>query len=88
MPTSYPTAETDASGANTMDLFFASQRFTTLPMGWPVNPNDFPFPSVKPNQIIDWIVVSSPWNIAEREVVQSHDSDHLPVIARLRREEL
>jgi len=86
-PTGYPTAETDASGVNTMDLFFANQRFTTLPMGLPVNPNDFTFPSVKPNQVIDWIVVSSPWKIAEREVLQSHDSDHLPVIARLHREE-
>ncbi len=85
-PPGFPTSETDASGDNTLDLLFANQRFTTLPTGLPANPDDFTFPSSKPNQTIDWILVSSPWKIAEREVLKSNDSDHLPVIARLYRE--
>ena len=82
-PTGYPNFHVDKSGDNAIDLLSASGVLTTLPMRTSPNPEDFTFPSEKPVRVIDWIFVSSPWKIVEKNVLSSELSDHLPVIARL-----
>lgn len=81
----YPGAHIDRSGDNAIDLLFASELFTTFPMETPLEPKEFTFPSEKPDRVIDWIFVSSPWKIMEKKVLSSELSDHLPVVARLSR---
>jgi endonuclease/exonuclease/phosphatase family metal-dependent hydrolase len=84
-PIGYPDSRSDKSGNNAIDLLFKSSLFATIPMGIPPNSKDFTFPSEKPSLVIDWIFVSSPWKITEKEVLSSELSDHLPVVARLSR---
>ncbi|MCK4825208.1 endonuclease/exonuclease/phosphatase family protein [bacterium] len=82
-PTGYPQHHADESGQNTIEVLLASQQLTTLPQGLPINPKDYTFPSEQPARIIDWIFVSSSWQIQEKTVISSNLSDHLPVIALL-----
>jgi len=81
----YPGFHEDADGNNTIDLLVASPQFTTLPQGLPLDPRHLTFPSEKPVRVIDWIFVSPPWQILEKQVLASDLSDHLPVIAELAR---
>jgi endonuclease/exonuclease/phosphatase family metal-dependent hydrolase len=85
-PTGSPEGYVSDSGENTIDLLRASTQLTTQPMGTPVDPSDFTFPSEHPNQAIDWIFISPPWQFLEKLVLSSNLSDHLPVIAQLHRD--
>ncbi len=86
-PRGYPQHHADENGQNTIEIFVASQQVTTHLPGLPIPSEDFTFPSEQPARIIDWIFVSSPWQIQEKTVIQTDLSDHLPVIATLTREE-
>ncbi len=78
----FPYYYVDDRGNNTIELL-TNNKLTTLPKSLPINTQDLTFPSDKPDRIIDWILVSSPWKIKERKVLSSNLSDHLPVIAIL-----
>lgn len=79
----YPGFHEDADGNNAIDLLVASPQLTTIPQGLPLDPKHLTFPSEKPDRVIDWIFVSPPWQIREKQVLSSDLSDHLPVIAEL-----
>jgi endonuclease/exonuclease/phosphatase family metal-dependent hydrolase len=84
-PRGYPQYYADETGNNTIEVLLASKQLTTFPQGFPLHPQDLTFPSERPDRVIDWIFVSSPWHIQERKVLSSNLSDHLPVIALLTR---
>lgn len=86
-PTGYPQYYADEHGENAIDVLLASQRFETRPIGFPLNPHDYTFPSEAPDRVIDWIFVSPPWQYTEKIVMKSALSDHLPVVARLTRQQ-
>jgi len=86
-PAGYPLYYQDESGRNALEILMKDQRLSTLPAGPPVNPKDFTYPSADPDRVIDWIFVSDPWKIADKTVLTSDLSDHLPLIARLIRVE-
>ena len=84
-PTGSPEGYVNDSGENTIDLLLASTQLTTQPLGIPIDPRDFTFPSEHSNQAIDWIFISPPWQFVEKVVLSSDLSDHRPVTALLRR---
>jgi endonuclease/exonuclease/phosphatase family metal-dependent hydrolase len=85
-PKGYPQYYADEHGENAIEVLLASHRFETRPIGLPLNPQDYTFPSEAPDRVIDWIFASSPWQYTEKIVVKSDLSDHFPVIARLTRQ--
>ncbi|MHC4551522.1 MAG: endonuclease/exonuclease/phosphatase family protein [Planctomycetota bacterium] len=54
------------------------------PMDW-LSPVDYTFPSQQPEKVIDWIFVTTPWLFQNKEVIRTELSDHLPVIAKLKK---
>ncbi len=84
-PQGYPEFGTDEAGDNAIEIMFADKELMTLPVGLPVDPKDFTFPSESPDRVIDWVFVSSPWRLTKKQVLSSDLSDHFPVIAQLDR---
>lgn len=82
----YPGHHTNANGQNCIDTLLDSGNWSTQPRGFPVNPEDYTFPSKNPTRVIDWIFISPHWRIEETIVLTSDLSDHLPVVATLKRD--
>lgn len=84
-PSGYPDHKTNAAGENCIYMLLADDQFQTLPKGLPPSPNELTFPSEKPVRLIDWIFVSTEWQIVEKTVIQTNLSDHLPVTMTLKK---
>ncbi len=83
----YPQHSTDERGLNAIELLLDSQQVTTIVPELPISSELFTFPSEEPARIIDWIFVSSGWQVQKIHVIQTSLSDHLPVTAILAREQ-
>lgn len=79
-PPGFPNAKTDESGRNAIALIDESQLYQRLPRSDP-SQGEFTFPSVSPNQVIDWILIPREWEFADYRVVPTRLSDHCPVVA-------
>jgi endonuclease/exonuclease/phosphatase family metal-dependent hydrolase len=82
-PPGFGGGRTAAPGGNTIQLMLDSKAFTTAPFGSPEERGHCTFPAAKPDRIIDWIFVTAPWQVAEKKILPTELSDHLPVFARL-----
>ena len=80
-PRGYPQYLTDEQGRNALELFFQDGHFSTSPNTSFPSLQDFTFPATNPERVLDWIIVSDPFHIRSKKVVQSALSDHLPVTA-------
>ena len=78
-----PHHHTDPDGLNCIDTLLATPQLTTLLPQQLANPKDFTFPSESPIKVIDWVFISSDWQMKEKTVISTDLSDHLPVTAVL-----
>jgi endonuclease/exonuclease/phosphatase family metal-dependent hydrolase len=78
-PRSFPWAQPVAEGHTALDLIAASNRFAAFP-ALHGSPDEFTFPSVRPDRTIDWAFVPADWWIGETLVAEASWSDHLPII--------
>jgi endonuclease/exonuclease/phosphatase family metal-dependent hydrolase len=81
--TGNPHPHPDKREQNAIELLLDSPQITTKLPGLPIPPEFFTFPSEQPARVIDWIFVSSAWQIQDVRVIQTPLSDHLPVTAIL-----
>lgn len=79
-PAGYPAHQINEKGQNAIEVLLTGLT-TVLPA---LSPTNFTFPSAQPKRVIDWILVSPPWQIHQKTVIATDLSDHLPVIATLR----
>ena len=66
-----------------MDCLMASQQFQWLPETAPAK-SDMTFSSSEPVSVIDWMLAPSNWIFQSYHVIDSHLSDHRPIVARLK----
>lgn len=78
-PVGYPLAGRDDSGQSALSLLLEGGGFNTLPKGSP-GADDFTFPSVAPDRVIDWVLVPADWRIVSKYVLPVGHSDHTPVV--------
>jgi endonuclease/exonuclease/phosphatase family metal-dependent hydrolase len=81
-PSSFPGAEWDSNGQNAMDVLLDSQRFAVTPESVPTVAG-MTFSSMKPDRVIDWILIPKTWSFSDHRVLPSDLSDHRPVMADL-----
>lgn len=74
----------DPSGLNCIETLLDSSPWSTLFDRQSIHSDTFTFPSEKPDRVIDWIFVTSPWHIREKRILTTELSDHLPVTATVR----
>lgn len=79
----YPGHSTGPEGENCIDALLEIKGLSPLPIKSPIGSQEFTFPSEKPDRAIDWIFVSSPWEIQGHLIIPTDLSDHLPVTATL-----
>lgn len=84
-PVGYPDGLTDEAGENAFAIMREGGLYSTLPMSAAPSAAGFSFPSERPDRVIDWVYVTRHWRVAEKRVVRSDLSDHLPVVVRLER---
>lgn len=82
-PSFFPGAEKDKSGISAMDIMLKNKLFTTLPKKV-LGANQMTFSSMRPRQVIDWILVPWDWKIMHYKVPNIELSDHRPVIMHVR----
>jgi len=85
-PPGFPGSKTSLSGQNTIELLESFGGFQRRPGRGQATHTDFTFPTVAPRRIIDWILADRNWRILEYKVLRDfQESDHLPVMATLKR---
>jgi endonuclease/exonuclease/phosphatase family metal-dependent hydrolase len=85
-PPGFPDSSTSLLGQNTIELLESFGGFQRRPARGRATYRDFTFPTVAPRRIIDWILPDQNFRITEYRVLSSiRESDHLPVLATLRR---
>lgn len=85
-PPGFPESESSHSGRNTIELLESFGILQRRPNRGRASHYDFTFPSVAPRRIIDWILPDTNWRILEYRVLREiRHSDHLPVLATLKR---
>ncbi len=81
-PSSFPSAECDSDGQNAMDVLLESQHFAVTPESVPIVAG-MTYSSMKPDRVIDWILIPKTWSFSNHRVILSDLSDHRPVVADL-----
>ena len=84
-PLEYPLVEVDDSGESAVALLLQQGGFAARLDARP-GPDEFTFHSLRPDRVIDWILVKEPWKIVSKKVPPAELSDHRPVIARIIKE--
>ncbi len=85
-PPPLPDSQTSASGQNTIELLESFGGFQRRPVRGQTRPVDFTFPTQGPRRVIDWILPDRNWAFLQYEVLRDlKESDHLPVLATLRK---
>jgi endonuclease/exonuclease/phosphatase family metal-dependent hydrolase len=83
----WPKAEPNAEGQTAVGYLTQVGCFHTLPRE-EFTEADFTFASSDPVKVIDWIMVSDPLKIVDRQVLDAQDlSDHFPVVATIKTDE-
>lgn len=84
-PPDFPDSSNDADGNNTIATFDRAGIFKRSPTSPPLTGKDMTFPSTAPLRVIDWILIPSSWSFAKYQVETSPLSDHLPVVADVKK---
>lgn len=85
-PPGFPDSQTSRLGQNTIELLEGFGGFQRRPVRGQATHRDFTFPTEAPRRIIDWILPDRNFRIMEYRVLPGfRESDHLPVLATLRR---
>lgn len=85
-PPGFPNAQTSRLGQNTIELLEGFGGFQRSPARGQATHRDFTFPTAGPRRIIDWIMPDQNFRIVEYRVLDGiRESDHLPVLATVRR---
>ncbi|MEO0475009.1 MAG: endonuclease/exonuclease/phosphatase family protein [Planctomycetota bacterium] len=83
-PTGFPGSQADQYGNNAMDVIDALGLFQRRPEQPPTDPADFTFRSDNPTRVIDWVLLSNHFEIADYRIIDSPLSDHRPIVAEVR----
>ncbi len=83
IPEMSPPRQAEERRENAIDVLLKSQQVTTRLPGVVNVPETFTFPSEHPDRVIDWVFVSSTWQVQDIRVLHTPLSDHLPVVAVL-----
>lgn len=89
-PSTFPHTEPTDAGETAFDILVASEDFNSFPATDVVpTPGDgmFTYPSAQPVRTIDWILIPRDWEFESAAVHQPDFSDHLPVVATVKRAE-
>ena len=78
-PVDFPCATLDPEGTTAMSVLFESGRWKTLPTGKPAA-HELTFSTIKPQSVIDWILIPRDWKIISKKVIGGELSDHYAVI--------
>ena len=82
-PKGFPGTVTDNDEGNAIDRLDATSRFQRRPLNPPHKDTEMTYHSAAPQSIIDWVLVSTDWHIADYQAVPSLLSDHRMVVAEL-----
>lgn len=83
-PSGYPHSKQDVTGANAIDLLDRSAFFRRSPDGAHTTDASFTFPAVRPDRVIDWIMIPPAWQFVEYDVDPSQHSDHRAVLSSIK----
>jgi len=78
-PVDFPCATPDPEGTTAMSVLFETGHWRTLPADTPT-PADLTFSTMKPQSVIDWVLVPPDWKILSKKLAGGELSDHYAVI--------
>ena len=78
-PVDFPCATLDPEGTTAMSVVLESGQWKTLPTGKPSS-EDLTFSTMKPESVIDWILIPPSWKILSKKVMGGQLSDHYAVV--------
>ncbi|TWT78785.1 Endonuclease/Exonuclease/phosphatase family protein [Planctomycetes bacterium CA13] len=81
-PTTFPVSDVDEKGGNAIELFDKSGLFQRHPTEIPTK-SSMTFESNDPTRVIDWILIPKLTQFADYQVINTEQSDHRPVVARV-----